>query len=110
MPSSDYFVSVVAPLYDDAPLVGEFVRDVIEVLAANYANYELVLIDDGSRDGTAAAVLPCLTRYKCLRLIRLTRHFGTEVALAAGLDAVIGDFVVLMDPATDPPGLIPELI
>ena len=53
---ADCFVSVVAPLRDDASIVRSFVEDVLGVLRANYTNYELVLVDDGSEDGTDRVV------------------------------------------------------
>ena len=90
MAASDCFVSVVAPLHDDATIVGAFLVDVITVLEEHYSNYELVLVDDDSRDGTVEKVKPFLEQYKCIRLIRLSRHFGTEIAIASGLDSVIG--------------------
>ena len=109
-PLSDCFVSVVAPLHDDAPIVRAFVTDVLSVLRANYTNYELVLVDDGSRDDTALIVSAMLEEQECVRLIRLSRAFGEEVAISAGLDTVIGDFVVVMLPNTDPPELIPTFV
>ena len=45
-----------------------------------------------------------------VRLVRLSRHYGLEVALAAALDHCIGDYVVVMDPTTDPPELVPSLV
>jgi dolichol-phosphate mannosyltransferase len=110
VPASDVFVSVVAPLQDDADVLPEFVREVMEVLEASYANFELVLVDDGSRDRTAAFVQPLLEKHRCIRYIRLSRRFGLEVAIAAGLDTVIGDYTVVMLPASDPPALLPELV
>uniref|UniRef100_A0A832I6P9 Glycosyltransferase n=1 Tax=Eiseniibacteriota bacterium TaxID=2212470 RepID=A0A832I6P9_UNCEI len=110
MATSDCFASVVAPLYNDADIVEAFVRDVIEVLKRTYENYELVLVDDGSTDDTAARVTALLDRERCIRLVRLSRRFGRDVAISAGLDTVIGDFVVVLVPESDPPELIPEFI
>jgi glycosyltransferase involved in cell wall biosynthesis len=107
---SDCFVSVVAPLHDDADIVEPFVIDVTGVLESRYANWELVLVDDGSSDETVDRVMRLLTKIECVRLIRLSRSFGPEVAITAGLDSVIGDFVVVMMPDTDPPALIPRLV
>ncbi|HZN91418.1 MAG TPA: glycosyltransferase family 2 protein [Myxococcales bacterium] len=106
----DCFVSVVAPLSDDSAILGAFVDEAVGVLRAGFANYELVLVDDGSVDDTAAAVTPLLERHPCLRYIRLSRSFGPEAAIASGLDSTIGDFVVVMTPDTDPPQLIPQMV
>src|SRR5262249_14294661 len=106
----DTFVSVVAPLRNDAGLLEAFVAELMEVLRSRYANYEVVLVDDASSDTTPAIVRRILDRYECVRYLRLSRHFGEEVAIAAGLAAVIGDFVVVMLPNTDPPSLIPVFI
>ena len=110
MATSDCFASVVAPLYNDADIAEAFVLDVIAVLEKHYENYELVLVDDGSTDGTAACVTALLQAKRCIRLVRLSRRFGRDVAISAGLDAVIGDFVVVLLPESDPPELIPEFI
>jgi dolichol-phosphate mannosyltransferase len=107
---SDVFVSVVAPLQDDGDLVEAFVAEVTGVLEAHYTNYELVLVDDGSRDDTPARVDAILRRHKCVRYVRLSRRFGAEIAITAGLDTVIGDFTVVMLPDSDPPELIPEMV
>ncbi len=110
MAASDVFVSVVAPLHDDADVLVPFVDETVHVLDGSYANFELVLVDDGSRDGTAAVVGELLARHRCVRYLRLARHYGREAAIAAGLDSVIGDFTVVMLPATDPPALIPTMV
>lgn len=110
MASSDCFASVVAPLHDDADIVEAFVREVLAVLEQNYENYELVLVDDGSSDATTARVTALLATERCIRLVRLSRQFGRDVAISAGLDTVIGDFVVVLIPESDPPELIPEFI
>jgi glycosyltransferase involved in cell wall biosynthesis len=109
-PRTDTFVSVVAPLLNDAPIVADFVREVTEVLRANYTNYELVLVDDGSADGTVSEVNRLLETHECVRMLALSRSFGEEAAIAAGLDSAIGDFVVVMMPNTDPPEVVPMLV
>jgi glycosyltransferase involved in cell wall biosynthesis len=110
MPRSDCFVSVVAPLWNDADIVEGYIDDVIGVLKREYVNYELVLVDDGSTDDTAAKVTQALKTHECARLILLSRSFGRETALSAGLDSVIGDFIVVMLPDRDPPELIPQIV
>jgi polyisoprenyl-phosphate glycosyltransferase len=107
---SDCFVSVVAPIRNDADIIEGFVAEVIGILYENYANYELVLVDDGSDDDTVSKVTDLLNHYLCIRLVRLSRQFGEEIALSAALDSAIGDYIVLMLPNSDPPSLIPEAV
>lgn len=106
----DRFVSVIAPLQNASDIVESFIKETVPVLKQNYTNYELVLVDDGSKDGTVEKINGLLQAYEGIRLIRLSRQFGEEVAISAGLDTVIGDFVVVMLPRMDPPDLIPELV
>jgi glycosyltransferase involved in cell wall biosynthesis len=106
----DCFVSVIAPLSNDGTVLAGFVDDVMAVLRSQYTNYELVLVDDGSTDDTAKRLEPVLARHDCVRVIRLSRRFGEETAIFAGLDTVIGDFVVVMIPNWDPPSLIPAMV
>jgi glycosyltransferase involved in cell wall biosynthesis len=110
MTKADLFVSVVAPLRDDAAIVKDFLQEVSEVLRTHYANYEIVLVDDASEDGTIDSVTPLLAMVQCVRVIRLSRTFGVEVAITAGLESAIGDYVVIMMPETDPPAMIPEMV
>lgn len=107
---SDCFISVLAHICNDSDIIEAFVAEVMAVLQENYANYELVLVDDGSDDDTVSKVTELLGRYDCIRLIRLSRRFGEEIALSAALDSAIGDFVVLMLPNSDPPHIIPEIV
>ena len=109
-PSTDCFVSVVAPLHDDADIVEAFVHEVVSILKQNYDNYELVLVDDGSGDGTWGIASAILADEPCIRVLRLSRRFGRDVAISAGLDTVIGDFVVVLLPESDPPELIPRVV
>lgn len=110
MKLQDCFVSVVVPIYNDRDIIEEFVTDLSAVLSQNYTNYEMVLVDDGSTDDMLSLVNELLEKVACLRVIRLSRNFGAEIAIAAGLDTVIGDYVVIMAPNTDPPALIPEMV
>ncbi len=110
MTASDVLVSVVAPLHNDSDILAAFVEETIATLRQHYVHYELLLVDDGSTDDTVRAVDEQLARNESVRLIRLSRRFGSEVAISAGLDAAIGDFVVVMMPDSDPPTLIPRMV
>jgi dolichol-phosphate mannosyltransferase len=103
-------LSVVVPVYNEHETVDELCRRLTAVLETLGA-YELVLVDDGSTDGTWAALRALAARDQRLRLFRLSRNFGHQIALTAGLDAARGDAVVLIDgDLQDPPEVIPELV
>jgi polyisoprenyl-phosphate glycosyltransferase len=110
MGAIDCFVSVVAPIRNDASCVAGFIAETIALLRRNYTNYELVLVDDASDDGTVAIVTALLGDWECVRLVRLSRPFGLDTAVSAGLDTVIGDIVIVMLPQTDPIEMIPEIV
>jgi glycosyltransferase involved in cell wall biosynthesis len=107
---SDCFVSVIAPVHNESGIIEHFVHDAVRTLESNFTDYELVIIDDGSQDNTVRKTTELLKKYKNMRLIRLSRTFGEEIAISAGLDSAIGDYVVVMIPNTDPPELIPQIV
>lgn len=107
---SNYLVSIVVPLRDDADILEAFCGELVQVVRSHWQNYEVVLVDDGSRDGTRAVVEDLLRRNECLRYLRLSRPFGVEIAISAGLDTVIGDVVVVMQPEFDPPDMVPKFV
>ena len=110
MINPDCVISVIAPLHNDSDIIDSFVDELADSLQKNFAVYEIVLVDDGSTDRTVPKVNDLLSKYQRIRLIRLSRRFGQEIAISAGLDSVIGDFVVVMLPDTDPPSLLPEMV
>jgi len=106
-------ISVVVPLYNEernvAPLVERIVA-IVERLPDRPA-YEIVLVNDGSSDGTLAAVREELKRRTNLVLVNLSRNFGHQLAATAGLELATGDPVVLMDgDLQDPPELIADFV
>jgi polyisoprenyl-phosphate glycosyltransferase len=106
---TESLISVVAPLEADTPQAVEaFVEETVAVLRELVSHYEIILVDDGAPDDTVARVHTMLERYDFVRFLRLSRHFGEETAIAAGLDVAIGDYVIVMLPNMDPPALIPE--
>ncbi len=106
----DATLSVVVPLYNEADNLGELLRRIREVLRAlpdPPADYEIVLVDDGSRDATLQLLVEAAHADPRIRVIGLSRNFGHQIAATAGLDAARGDAVVLMDgDLQDPPELI----
>jgi len=101
-------VSVVLPCQPE--LVEVRVERALEVLSKAYGFYELLLVDNGSPAEIHALVLGLQQRLPNVRLLRLSRRYSREVAIAAALDHCIGDYVVVMDLLTDPAELIPVLV
>src|SRR3954469_23714406 len=109
--TTESLISIVAPLENDsAAAVEAFVQETVAVLRGLVTHYEIILVDDGAPDATVAHVRSLLARYDFVRFLRLSRHFGEETAIAAGLDLAIGDYVVVMMPNMDPPALIAEFV
>ena len=106
---NESLISIVAPLEADTPAaVVAFVEETVAVLRGLVTHYEIILVDDGAPAATVASIRALLERYDFVRFLRLSRHFGEETAIAAGLDVAIGDYVIVMLPNMDPPALIPE--
>ncbi len=102
-------LSVVAPLYEEDALVEAFHARVCGALEG--IPFELVLVDDGSRDRTPELLAALAARDERVRVIRLSRNFGHQTALTAGLDHARGDAVAMLDAdLQDPPELIPEML
>jgi polyisoprenyl-phosphate glycosyltransferase len=102
-------LSVVAPVYNEEELVDAFV----ERAAAAVADYdfELVLVNDGSADSTPQRLDRLAERDPRVRVVHLSRNFGHQAALTAGLEHAVGDVVAMIDAdLQDPPELIPEMV
>jgi glycosyltransferase involved in cell wall biosynthesis len=107
-------VSLVVPFYNEGEGVDGFFHALLPVLdqaAGAGARFEVVCVDDGSRDDTLARLLAVVQRDARVRIVELSRNFGKEAALTAGIEAAQGDAVVFLDAdLQDPPDLIPTLI
>lgn len=106
----DLLVSVVVHARNCADIVESFTTELEQVLSARYTDYEVIFVDDGSTDMTPQTIEELLQRHDSLRYLRLSRNFGREVSLYAGMQSAIGDYVVIMSMQTDPPGLLPDMI
>jgi len=103
-------LSCVIPCYNEAPNLRLLLPVLSEQLAACAADWEVILVNDGSRDDTSA-VFDEWTRRPGFRAIEFSRNFGKEAALTAGLQAANGDVIVLMDSDMQhPPKLVPDMV
>ena len=104
-------LSLVAPAYDEEAVLPVFFQRVEAVLARCGVDYEIICVNDGSRDATLAVLLRQRQRNPRIKVIDLSRNFGKEVALSAGLEAATGDMVAPIDvDLQDPPELIERFI
>jgi glycosyltransferase involved in cell wall biosynthesis len=104
-------VSIVVPVYNEEAGLAAFWARLAPVLASLACRAEVVFIDDGSSDGTLAQLLSLRHLDPRVRIVSLSRNFGKEIALSAGLDHADGDAVVPIDADLQhPPEVIPELI
>jgi polyisoprenyl-phosphate glycosyltransferase len=108
--NNELLVSVAVVLPRQAPQVDQRIERALEVLSKAYEFYELLVVDNGSPFVVQAHVLELQRRLPNVRLLRLSRCYSREVAIAAALDHCIGDYVVTMDLLTDPAELIPILV
>jgi len=101
---------VVTPCYDEAEGLGAFVDRTTAALDPLGVPYELVFVNDGSRDATLAVLLRLAEGRDDIAVVNLTRNFGKEIAMTAGLAHARGDAVVVIDAdLQDPPEVIPQL-
>jgi glycosyltransferase involved in cell wall biosynthesis len=106
-------LSVVIPVYNEEPNIDELYRRLLGVLEplALPGGFELIFINDGSRDQSLPLLLNLVARDARVRYIDLSRNFGHQIAVTAGLDRAAGDAVVIIDAdLQDPPELIPQLL
>ena len=104
-------LSIVVPAFNEAPVLRAFHSRISAVLATTDMSSELIYVDDGSSDDTAAILRELRDDDQSIAVIELSRNFGKEVALSAGLDHASGDAVVIIDAdLQDPPELIIDFL
>lgn len=104
-------ISIVVPLYNEVESLPELHEWIVSVMEANKFTYEIIFVDDGSKDGSWDAVLKLRTSNTNVRGIKFQRNYGKSAALQKGFEAVKGDYVVTLDAdLQDSPEEIPEMI
>ncbi len=103
--------SVVAPVYNEEALLPEFYRRTVAMLEALGEPFELVLVNDGSRDRSLQIMRELHARDERVKVLNFSRNFGHQLAITAGTDYARGQAVVVIDSdLQDPPEVIPDLI
>ncbi len=103
-------ISVIAPFYNEEENVMEFCQRTLAIMNSMQLRFELLLVDDGSKDNTLLVIEKLAATHENIRFISFTRNFGHQLALFAGISAAQGQHLILMDgDLQDPPELIPKL-
>ena len=104
-------ISVVVPLYNEEEVICESYRRLKSVMDKTGEEYELIFINDGSRDKTPKIVAELSQNDTHVKLLCFSRNFGHQIAITAGMDYAKGDAVVIIDAdLQDPPEIIPKMI
>ncbi len=100
----------MVPVLNEAPIIPKLVERSMAAISSISPQVEMILVDDGSTDGTLEAIKAERAKDPRVRYVSLSRNFGHQMAITAGLDAAQGNTVAIMDgDLQDPPELIPEL-
>ncbi|HOU58463.1 MAG TPA: glycosyltransferase family 2 protein, partial [Kiritimatiellia bacterium] len=97
MTTTPFSLSVVIPVYNEEPNVAVLAKKVHDALSAFGRTYEIILVDDGSRDASWERLCEAARTYPHFRLIRFRRNFGQTAAMSAGIDAAKHDVIVTLD-------------
>ncbi len=104
-------LSVVVPAYNEAEVLPVFHARLSRVMEALDQTWELVMVNDGSRDATFRIMQDLRRLDPHVTIVNLSRNFGKEIAVTAGLDHAVGDAVIIIDAdLQDPPEVIPDLV
>src|SRR3989344_3959301 len=105
------YLSVVLPIFNEEEALPELMKELYSVCNSLNKNYEIIFVDDCSRDKTPEILSQYAGKDPRIKIIRFSRNFKHQAALSAGLDAASGDFVVTMDSDLQhPPQMIPEFL
>ncbi|MBE2221554.1 MAG: glycosyltransferase family 2 protein [Anaerolineae bacterium] len=104
-------ITIIAPVYNEEPVLHELYKRISGIMDQQEDSWELLLVDDGSRDRSAAIIAELHEKDSRVKGISFSRNFGFQEAVTAGMDFSSGDAVVLTDAdLQDPPEVIPEMI
>lgn len=104
-------VSIVIPAHNEAPILRQCCEQITQVMEQLRTPYEIIIVDDGSTDGTAQCIQELHRRVPQIRGLVFSRNFGQQPALIAGMRHARGDAVITMDADLQhPPSLLPEMI
>ncbi len=104
-------INIITPVFNEEGNIPRFYQRLAKALDTEAIHWELLFVDDGSTDGSAAEIQELVTKDDRVRYLQLSRNFGQEPAVSAGIDHSHGDALVLIDAdLQDPPEIIPEML
>ena len=104
-------ISIVIPLYNEEENVEPLLGELMDCLRRLGRRHEVICVDDGSSDGTFAALADAARRHPALRVVRFRRNFGQTAAMSAGIESARGDVIIPMDgDLQNDPSDIPRLL
>lgn len=108
--TQDIFVSAVVVARRESQKISDYIVSLFEMLNSSYTNYEIIVVDNGASSAEIDSVVALLVRVPCIRVIKLSQQFKYDVAVFAGLEVSIGDYVCTLDSTIDPIEKISEFI
>ncbi len=104
-------ISIIVPCYNEEEAIPYFYNEINKIVKEMKYNFEIIFVNDGSKDKTIEIIKDLSKKDKNIKYINLSRNFGKESAMLAGLELSSGDYITIMDAdLQDPPALIPEMI
>lgn len=111
MELSKTMLSLVVPVYNEEDVLPLSFERMNEVMKGIGCRYEIIYVDDGSRDGTWPALANICRKEPRVKALRFARNFGHQLAVTAGIDEARGDAVIIIDAdLQDPPEIIPQMV
>jgi len=109
--SQNYLLSVVVPVFNEELVIEECINRLSKVLKRMKCDYELVFVNDGSRDKSLELLKSARANDAHIRIVNLSRNFGHQTAITAGMDRALGNAIIIIDAdLQDPPEIFPELV
>ena len=107
----DHLLSVVVPVYNEEEALPLFYEQLREVLDGLDREWEIIFVDDGSKDNTGGLIDRMAAETPAIHAVHFSRNFGHQAALCAGLERAKGEYTITMDgDGQHPPKLIPQMI
>ena len=109
--TKQYTYSVVVPVFNEEEVIEEFYKRLVSVMDSVQESYEIIFVNDGSKDRSLEIMKELHFKDKNVKIINFSRNFGHQIAITAGMDYSLGEAVIIIDvDLQDPPELITEFI